>query len=130
MMEDLQDHNENLLIDRETLESHIKGIITADPEAPDLLAHLLVKLKRAVENGIRQASQINETLQVAIELAYLHTEAHSAALRLYTLYQQGELLVQDFPLALINAAIDRSRVGEEFESETNNQPNEKTDSKE
>ena len=130
MMEDLQDDDENLLIDREMLELHIRGIATAAPDAPDLLAHLLVKLKKAVENGIRQASQINETLQVAIELAYLYTEAHAAALKLYTLYQQGELLVRDFPLALINAAIDRSQAGEEFESATTDQLNEKGDSKE
>jgi len=130
MMEDLQDDDKNLLIDREILESHIRGIATAAPDAPDLLVHLLVRLKRAVENGIRQASQINETLQVAIELAYLYTEAHAAALKLYTLYQQGELLVRDFPLALINAAIDRSQAGEEFESATTDQLNEKGDSKE
>jgi hypothetical protein len=129
-MEDLQNHDEDLLIDREILGSHIKRIVTADPDAPDLLAYLFVKFKRAIENGIQPVSQIKETLQVAIELTYLHTEAHAAALKLYLLYRQGELLIQDFPLALINAAINRSRGGDESKSRTNNQPNEKADSKE
>lgn len=128
--EDLQDQNEKLLIDREILESHIKEIITADLDTPDLLAYLFVKFKQAIENGAQSASQINETLQVAIELTYLYTEAHAAALKLYILYQQGELLVRDYPLALINAAIDKSQANDEFEFETSNQPNEETDSKE
>ena len=130
LMQGLQDNDEDLLIDREILDSHIKGIVTADSDAPDLLAHLFVKLKRALENGIQTTSQINQTLQVAIELTYLHTEAHAAALKLYTLYQQGELLIQDFPLTLINAALERSRASDEFNQETNKRHNEKPDPKE
>jgi hypothetical protein len=46
------------------------------------------------------------------------TVNRSAALMLYTLYLQGELLIKDYPLDLINAAIERSTVSDEFICET------------
>ena len=47
-------------------------------------------------------------LLTAIELAYLYTDAHAAALRLYRLSLAGHLKVKDEPVRLINAAIKRS----------------------
>jgi hypothetical protein len=129
-MENLENNEENLLIDLEILESYIKLILTADPDAPDLLAHLLVKLKKAIEIELQPQNQISDTLNVAIELTYLHTKAHTAALKLYTLYQRGELMIQDYPLELINAAIERSRPGDEFNCEADKKANGETDSEE
>src|SRR4051812_5861728 len=80
VMRDLQNHEDNLLIEREILEYDIHAILTADPDAPNLLAHLFIKLKRAIENELRPASQISDTLKVTIELTYLHTKVHAAAL--------------------------------------------------
>jgi hypothetical protein len=129
-MEGLQNHEEDLLIDREILESYIRMIVNADPDAPDLLAHLFVKFKSGLENKLYPPSQICETLKVAIELTYLHTKAHAAALKLYTLYQQGELLIQDYPLSLINAAIERSTVRDELKGEISKPLNEESNSEE
>ena len=130
VMRDLQNHEDDLLIEREILESYIQGILTADPDTPDLLAHLFVKFKRAIEDELRPANQVSETLKVAIELTYLHTKAHAAALELYTLYQQGQALVRDFPLELINAAIERCKMNHEFKCEANEPPDEESDSEE
>ena len=44
-----------------------------------------------------------------IELIYLHTDAHKAALKLYVLSLEGQLKPQDEPLQLINAAIERGK---------------------
>jgi hypothetical protein len=129
-MRDLQNHEDNLLIEREILEYDIHAILTADPDTPDLLAHLFIKLKRAIENELRPANQVSETLKVAIELTYLHTKAHAAALELYTLYQQGQALVGDFPLNLINAAIERCKMDHEFKCEANEPPDKENDSEE
>src|SRR5436305_11375798 len=124
VMRDLQNHEDDLLIEREILEYDIHAILTAVPDAPDLLAHLFIKLKRAIENELRPANQVSETLKVAIELTYFHTKAHAAALELYTLYQQGQALVGDFRLNLINAAIERCNMNDEHEWAGNVPPEE------
>ncbi|MDT4895245.1 MAG: hypothetical protein QOH25_322 [Acidobacteriota bacterium] len=53
--------------------------------------------------------QASKTLLNGIELIYLHTSAHKAALKLYVLSLEGKLKPQDEPLNLINAAIERGR---------------------
>jgi hypothetical protein len=130
VMRDLQNHEDDLLIEREILEYDIPAILTAVPDAPDLLAHLFIKLKRAIENESQPTNQIRETLKIVIELTYLRTKAHAAALELYTLYQQGQALVGDFPLNLINAAIERCKMDHEFKHEANEPPDEESDSEE
>jgi hypothetical protein len=129
-MENPDDDEEDLVIDREILESFIKRILTADPDAADLLAHLFVKFKKALGTDLQQASQLSETLRVAIELIYLQTEAHTAALELYNLYQRGELLIRDYPLDLIHGAIERSKAANRPEDDIDEQPKEESDSEE
>lgn len=51
--------------------------------------------------------QTIESLTCGIEKAYLRTEAHRAALKLYTLSLLGYLRPQDEPLRLLNEAIAR-----------------------
>jgi hypothetical protein len=46
---------------------------------------------------------------VNIESAYLHTEAHRAALGLFMLSLTGQLKPEDEPLRLIGGAIERGR---------------------
>jgi hypothetical protein len=54
--------------------------------------------------GINRA---RETLAAAVELTFTHSRAHAAALRLYLLSQEGQLKVEDEPVRLITAAIER-----------------------
>jgi hypothetical protein len=129
-VEEAQDREENLLIDREILESFIERILNCDPDTPDLLAHLFVKFQRAIEDQQQPTNRITNTLKVAIELIYIRTDAHAAALKLYLLYQQGHLLVKDYPLDLINAAIERSSAGDKVKGETNQIATEEKDSEE
>ncbi len=52
--------------------------------------------------------QASQTLLNGIELIYLHTNAHKAAIKLYVLSLEGKLKPEDEPLNLINAAIERA----------------------
>ena len=56
--------------------------------------------------GVMRASKI---LSNGIEVLYLYTNTHKAALRLYVLSLEGELKPKDEPVNLINAAIERGR---------------------
>jgi hypothetical protein len=99
---------ENLLLDRETFASKIETILGGEPCAPDALAGLFVELRQAIESSLAGINRARETLAMGVELAYLHTRAHASAVRLYHLSQEGQLLVQDEPLALLDAAIERT----------------------
>ena len=99
---------ENLLTDREDLALDIQAILRGHPHAPEILAKMFLSFRRAIESGLQGINQTSNTLLAAIGLIYLHSNAHTAALRLYLLSQQGELKFEDEPLNLINAAIGRS----------------------
>jgi hypothetical protein len=90
-----------LLIDAETWEA------IGDPDTADYIALRLFVLKEAIDGKPGGATEAVEIIQANIEAAYLHTEAHRAALRLYLLSLTGRLKPQDEPLRLINAAIKR-----------------------
>jgi hypothetical protein len=96
---------ENLLIDRETLARSIGFILLNDPDA---LAGLFVELRHGIESGLDGITRTRNTLAAAVELVYLHTQAHDAALKLYQLSQEGQLKVEDEPIRLIGAAIKRN----------------------
>ncbi|HZG50768.1 MAG TPA: hypothetical protein VEZ40_01410 [Pyrinomonadaceae bacterium] len=104
-------YEENLLIDRETLANNIGYILDHDPDAPDILARLFVELRRAIDGGLQGISRARNTLITAVEMAYLHSHSHVAALTLYRLAQEGQLKVEDEPIRLINAAIERNAAG-------------------
>ena len=61
--------------------------------------------------GASTTHQSSARLAAAIELTFTHSRAHAAALRLYLLSQEGQLKVEDEPVRLINAAIERSTAG-------------------
>lgn len=108
--------DEKLLIDREDLASDIEAILGGSPHAPEILARLFLSFRRAIESGLQGINQTRDTLLAALELIYLHSGVHVAALRLYLLSQEGELKVEDEPLNLINAAIGRSTARRRDES--------------
>jgi hypothetical protein len=102
---------DNLLLDRETLASNIGYILDNDPDAPDILASLFVELRQAIEGGLLGINRARNTLMAAVEITYLHSGSHFAALRLYRLAQEGQLKVEDEPVRLINSAIERNTTG-------------------
>ena len=53
--------------------------------------------------------QASRALLDSIELLYLYTNAHEAAVKLYVLSLEGNLKPQDEPLNLINAALERGK---------------------
>jgi hypothetical protein len=96
----MEDHHD-LLIDEETWR------MIDDPATADSIAHGLFVLKEAIDGGAGGVREASEAVLADIKEAYLHTDAHGAALRLYLLSLTGRLKPQDEPLQLINGAIKR-----------------------
>lgn len=99
---------ENLLFAREELASDIASILRGDAYSPEALAHLFIILREAIAGGLEGINRTRETLAAAVELTFTHSRAHAVALRLYLLSQEGQLRVEDEPVSLLTAAIERS----------------------
>ena len=109
--EDVRGSGESLLFDREDLSASIELILGGGPEAADALARLLDTFKYAIDGGLRGVGAAREGLLTAVELAYLHTSTHEAAVKLYRLSLEGRLRVEDEPGRLLGAAIGRRTAG-------------------
>lgn len=96
-MENCQD----LLIDERTWQA------INDPDTADSVARGLFILKEAIESGPDGAKEASDAILANTESAYLHTDAHRAAPKLYLLYLTGQLKPEDEPVQLINGAIKR-----------------------
>lgn len=96
------------LLCADDLASDIEAVMGGSPHAPEILARLFLNFRQAIESGLRGIQQTSDMLLTAVELIYLRSEAHAAALRLFLLSQQGELKFEDEPLNIISAAIGRS----------------------
>jgi hypothetical protein len=96
-MENCQD----LLIDKETWQA------IDDPKTAEYIARRLFAIKEAIDSGADGAREASGTILADIEAAYLHTDAHRAALKLYLLSLTGQLKPEDEPLRLIGGAIER-----------------------
>ncbi|HEX7312869.1 MAG TPA: hypothetical protein VF297_03055 [Pyrinomonadaceae bacterium] len=100
--------DENLLFSREELAADIALILRGDAYSPEVLAHLFINLREAIAGGLEGINRVSETLAAAVELTFTHSRAHAVALRLYVLAQEGQLKVEDEPVRLIGAAIERN----------------------
>jgi hypothetical protein len=80
-----------------------------DTATIECLARLLFTIKRAIDSGPEGAMQASRALLDGIELLYLYTNTHKAAVKLYVLSLEGNLKPQDEPLNLINAALERGK---------------------
>jgi hypothetical protein len=92
---------QDLLIDEQTWQT------INEPATADSIAHRLFVLKTAIDSGGNGAKEASAALLANVEAAYLHTDAHKVALKLYLLSLTGELQPTDEPVQLINAAIER-----------------------
>jgi hypothetical protein len=72
-----------------------------------------VTVKEAIDDGPDEARRASNTISAGIELMYLYTDAHKAALKLYLLSLTGQLKPQDEPLRLVNEAIERETIKDE-----------------
>lgn len=98
---------ENLLFTREELASDIASILKGDARSPEALAHLFIILREAIAGGLEGINRTSDTLAAAIEMTFMHSRVHAAALRLYLLSREGRLKAEDEPVRLISAAIER-----------------------
>ena len=97
------------LADGEDWAAIIEPALCQDAAAVECLARLLFRVKRAIDSGPEGAMQASRALLDSIELLYLHTNTHKAAVKLYVLSLEGNLKPQDEPLHLINAALERGK---------------------
>lgn len=96
--------NVEVMLEQESLAATVERILGGDADA---LAGLLAEFRDAIDAGLRGINKARAALSVGVELAYLHTRAHEAAWELYVLSQEGRLRVEDEPVRLIGAAVER-----------------------
>lgn len=99
--------NADLLADDETWINILEPQLCKDTAAVESLARLLFILRKEINNGPEGVIRASKILSNGIEVMYLYTGAHKAALNLFLLSLEGILNPQDEPLNLINAAIER-----------------------
>jgi hypothetical protein len=104
-MDDCRD----LLIDERTWQ------VINDPKTAEYIARALFVIREAIESGPEGVREASEVILANIESAYLHTDAHRAALGLYMLSLTGELKPEDEPVRLIKGAIERGTARVELE---------------
>lgn len=99
----------DLVADRETWLGILEPELCKDSAAVECLARLLFIVKKEINSGPEGIMRASKILSNGIELMYLYTNPHKAALKLYMLSLEGELKPQDEPLNLINGAIERGK---------------------
>jgi hypothetical protein len=98
-----------VLTDNQTWLNILEPELCKDAAAVECLARLLFSLKKEINSGSEGVKRASRILSEGIEVIYLYTNAHKAALKLYVLSLEGELKPEDEPLNLINAAIERGK---------------------
>ena len=91
--------------------SDIELILSGCPNAPEILARLFLCFRNGIATGLDGINRTSATLSAAVELTFSHSRAHDAACKLYRLSVEGRLKVEDEPVRLIEAAIERSTAG-------------------
>jgi hypothetical protein len=99
-------YTDDLLADEMWL-AILEPALCKDAAAVELLARLLFTIRKEINSGSAGVRRASEILSNGIDVMYLYTGAHRAALELYRLSLSGNLQPQDEPLKLINAAIER-----------------------
>lgn len=100
-----------MMFEREDLARSVESILAGGPEGADALARLLDEFRDAIDGGRRGVEAARRGLVTAVELAYLRTGEHAAALRLYRLSLEGRLRAEDEPARLLGAAVARRTPG-------------------
>ena len=101
-------YTDDLLAD-ETWLAILEPELCKDTAAVELLARLLFTIKKEINSGSAGVRRASKILSNGIDVLYLYTNSHKAALELYGIFLEGDLPPKDEPLNLINAAIERGR---------------------
>jgi hypothetical protein len=99
-----------LLADDQTWINILEPELCKDAAAVECLARLLFMIKKEINSGSEGIIRASEILSNGINVLYLYTNVHQAALKLYSLSLTGQLKPQDEPLNVINAAIERGNL--------------------
>jgi hypothetical protein len=113
LIDELPQDGERLIVTQEWLADAVESILKGDADAPETLARMFISFRDAIKSGLRGMNQLDEALLATIEIIYLQSSAHVAALKLYVLAQEGHVTIEDEPLNVLGAAIARSRASAE-----------------
>jgi hypothetical protein len=100
-------NKDDSLANDETWIDILEPELCKDTAAVESLARLLFILRKEINSGTEGVRRASKILSKGIDVMYLYTDAHKAAIELYVLSLEGELRPQDEPLNLIKAAIER-----------------------
>jgi hypothetical protein len=100
-------YTDDLSADDETWINILEPELCKDSAAVESLTRLLFIIKKEINSGSAGVKRASKILSNGIEVLYLYTKAHKAAIELYVLSLEGDLKPPDEPLNLIKAAIDR-----------------------
>lgn len=101
-------YTDDLLAD-ETWIAILQPELCKDAAGVECLARLLFILRKEINSGSAGVRRASEILSNGIDVLYLYTDTHKAALELYRLSLSGDLKPPDEPLKLISAAIERGK---------------------
>ena len=101
---------ETLPVESEDWVRCLEPLLCAGPAEAETFAHLLFALVKSLDDGAEGVRKASAALRSGIEVAYLYTEAHKAALELYVLSLEGHLKPQDEPVRLLRGAVERGSV--------------------
>ncbi len=87
----------------------IEPELCKDSAAVELLARLLFIIRKEINSGSAGVRRASKILASGIDVLYLYTDAHRAALELYRLSLSGDLKPPDEPVNLISGAIERGK---------------------
>lgn len=97
------------LLEDETWIAILEPELCKDSAAVESFARLLFTIKKEINSGSAGVIRASEILSNGINVLYLYTNAHKAALELYKLSLSGDLKPLEEPLNLINAAVEKGK---------------------
>jgi hypothetical protein len=98
-----------LIADHQTWINILEPELCKDAAAVECLARLLFTIKKEINGGREGVKRANKIISTGIEVIYLYTNSHKAALGLYILSLEGKLKLEDEPLNLINKVRERGK---------------------
>ncbi len=115
------------LLETKCIAALVAQIIGDEPAASiltapgDELADLLMTIRRGITGSPEEIQRAVTTIDEAIELCFLHSEAYTAAFELFKLEKSGELVSDTTARSIINEAIEQVEIHSEVSASKSEQ---------
>ncbi|MGH9764564.1 MAG: hypothetical protein ACREDR_19615 [Blastocatellia bacterium] len=84
----------------------LEGTVANDPDALEVLAHMILRIKQEIESGPNGARQAVNTLMDLIHQMFPFSAAFRAARNLWILFLEGRITSDNEPEDVLNTAIE------------------------